>query len=76
MGLADCVQAQECRQDSLGLDERGTSFMTVMVIMLMTGSLGVAALTMSHPDCSGRSGSGCECGDSWSRDQWSAFRHA
>lgn len=47
MGLADCVQAQECRQDSLGLDERGTSFMTVMVIMLMTGSLGVAALTMT-----------------------------
>jgi hypothetical protein len=47
MGLADCVQAQECRQDSLSLDERGTSFMTVMVIMLMTGSLGVAALTMT-----------------------------
>ncbi|MCC6140053.1 MAG: hypothetical protein IT389_05475 [Nitrospira sp.] len=28
-------------------DERGTSFMTVMLLMLIAGSLGVAALTMS-----------------------------
>ncbi|MDO9118755.1 MAG: hypothetical protein Q7U39_12410 [Nitrospira sp.] len=47
MRQVDCDRAQECRQDSLGLDERGTSFMTVMVIMLMTGTLGVAALTMT-----------------------------
>ena len=106
MRQADGIWAQECRQDSLGLDERGTTFMTVMMIMLMAGTLGVSALTMtgmensmagsirmveegtdaaescvgmavnviqqfdrsrsgsSHPDCSGRSGSGCECGDS------------
>jgi hypothetical protein len=47
MRQADGIHAQECRQDLLGLDERGTSFMTVMMIMLMTGSLGVAALTMT-----------------------------
>ncbi|MBX3302764.1 MAG: hypothetical protein KF693_11170 [Nitrospira sp.] len=29
------------------MDERGVSFMTVMIIMLMTGVLGVAALTMT-----------------------------
>lgn len=31
----------------LGLDERGTSFMAVMMVMLMAGTLGVAALTMT-----------------------------
>lgn len=34
-------------KDRLCGDERGTSFMTVMLLMLITGSLGVAALTMS-----------------------------
>lgn len=29
------------------MDERGVSFMTVMIIMLMAGALGVAALTMT-----------------------------
>ena len=31
----------------LALDERGVSFMTVMIITLMAGALGVAALTMT-----------------------------
>lgn len=30
-----------------GLDERGVSFMTIMIVTLMVGVLGVAALTMS-----------------------------
>ncbi|OQW66877.1 MAG: hypothetical protein BVN29_04340 [Nitrospira sp. ST-bin5] len=47
MRQADGNRAEECRRGSLSLDERGTSFMTVMVIMLMTGTLGVAALTMT-----------------------------
>ncbi|THJ22283.1 MAG: hypothetical protein CAF44_006735 [Nitrospira sp. CG24D] len=47
MRQADGIHAQECRQDSLGLDERGTTFMTVMMIMLMAGTLGVSALTMT-----------------------------
>lgn len=47
MRQADGIWAQECRQDSLGLDERGTTFMTVMMIMLMAGTLGVSALTMT-----------------------------
>ena len=47
MRQAEGIRTQECRRDLLGLDERGTSFMTVMMIMLMTGSLGVAALTMT-----------------------------
>lgn len=47
MGQVHWSQARERRDDVLCLDERGTSFMTVMVIMLMTGSLGVAALTMT-----------------------------
>ncbi|NOS77917.1 MAG: hypothetical protein HOP35_08210 [Nitrospira sp.] len=34
-------------KDRLCCDERGTSFMTVMLLTLITGSLGVAALTMS-----------------------------
>lgn len=34
-------------QDVLGLNERGTSFMAVMMVMLMAGTLGVAALTMT-----------------------------
>jgi hypothetical protein len=34
-------------KDQLCCDERGTSFMTVMLLLLITGSLGVAALTMS-----------------------------
>lgn len=34
-------------KDRLCRDERGTSFMTVMLLMLITGSLGVAALTMT-----------------------------
>lgn len=45
MKKADDISIQETRRDLLGLDERGTSFMTVMMIMLMTGTLGVAALT-------------------------------
>ncbi len=47
MRQAEGIHVQKCRQDWLSLDERGTSFMTVMMIMLMTGSLGVAALTMT-----------------------------
>lgn len=47
MRHADGTWAQACRQDSLGLDERGTTFMTVMMIMLMAGTLGVSALTMT-----------------------------
>jgi len=47
MGQVDWSRTQDKINDMLGLDERGTSFMTVMVIMLMTGSLGVAALTMT-----------------------------
>jgi len=47
MRQADGIWAQECRQDSLGFDERGTTFMTVMMIMLMAGTLGVSALTMT-----------------------------
>ena len=47
MRQADGNRAEECRRGSLSLDERGTPFMTVMVIMLMTGTLGVAALTMT-----------------------------
>ncbi|SPP64891.1 pilus assembly PilX N-terminal domain-containing protein [Nitrospira lenta] len=35
------------REDWLCSNERGTSFMTVMLLLLITGSLGVAALTMS-----------------------------
>ena len=47
MRQADGIRAQACRRDSLGLDERGTTFMTVMMIMLMAGTLGVSALTMT-----------------------------
>ena len=47
MGQVDRVRTQEGREDLPGFDERGTSFMTVMIMMLMTGSLGVAALTMT-----------------------------
>ena len=35
------------RLDLCGFDERGTSFMAVMMVMLMAGTLGVAALTMT-----------------------------
>ncbi len=47
MRHADGIHTRECRQDVLGLNERGTTFMTVMMIMLMTGTLGVSALTMT-----------------------------
>ena len=47
MGQVDSVRTQEGREGLPGFDERGTSFMTVMIMMLMTGSLGVAALTMT-----------------------------
>ena len=47
MRQVDWGQVQKGRDGLLGLDEQGTSFMTVMIIMLMTGSLGVAALTMT-----------------------------
>jgi hypothetical protein len=47
MGQVDRARTQEGSDDLLGFDERGTSFMTVMIMMLMTGSLGVAALTMT-----------------------------
>ena len=40
-------QHQLLRATKIGLDERGVSFATVMMIMLMTGALGVAALTMT-----------------------------
>ena len=32
---------------TINRDERGVSFMTVMILTLMTGVLGVAALTMT-----------------------------
>lgn len=38
---------RERHLDLLGLDEQGTSFMAVMMIMLLTGTMGVAALTMT-----------------------------
>lgn len=47
MRQVDWGQVQEGRDGLLRLNQRGSSFMTVMVIMLMTGSLGVAALTMT-----------------------------
>lgn len=47
MRQAYCASAQRWGNDRFGLDERGTSFMAVMLIMLMTGTLGVAALTMT-----------------------------
>lgn len=40
-----CSKSQSLRQKVL--DERGVSFMTVMIITLMVGALGVAALTMT-----------------------------
>lgn len=38
---------QLTQADRIGLDERGASFMVVMILTLMTGVLGVAALTMT-----------------------------
>ena len=43
--MKPCRRMEYLRQSAL--DERGVSFMTVMIIMLMAGALGVAALTMT-----------------------------
>ena len=43
--MKPCSRLEELKQRAL--DEQGVSFMTVMIITLMAGALGVAALTMT-----------------------------